>query len=209
MSETIGSGDRPVVVVLADVAAVGDPHLRLLTGLAEAIRENGWSRTQLGDIVRHARASRATFYKHFADKDSCFEELVRLLSVQWREDVAAAIDPAAEWTTQIGQLVDRYLAQIVADPALATTLSSPALADGIVRAQRDAMEAYARLFVDLSRSARFRASGIAELPLELAYLLASGIHHTVIRALERGDDVAALADGLKRALRVHFGAGAG
>jgi len=49
-------------------AKIEKQHLRLLEGLAAAIREKGLARTQVGDIVRHARASRRTFYNHFPDK---------------------------------------------------------------------------------------------------------------------------------------------
>ena len=48
-------------------------HRRLLDGLAASIRQKGLSRTQVSDIVGHARASRRTFYKHFPDKDSLVE----------------------------------------------------------------------------------------------------------------------------------------
>jgi len=67
-------------------------HQRLMDGLAASIREKGLAQTQVSDIVRHAHASRRTFYNHFEDKEACFVELMKGLADAFLEAVDRAID---------------------------------------------------------------------------------------------------------------------
>src|SRR4051812_15306187 len=104
-------------------------HLRLLDGLAAAIREKGLARTQVGDIVRHARASRRTFYNHFPDKDSCLVELVRLSANNILAAVVAAVDLDLPRATQIDQAIDAYLSILVDEPGVTLALASPSVGE--------------------------------------------------------------------------------
>jgi AcrR family transcriptional regulator len=184
-----------------DQAAGAEQRTRLLEGLAESIREKGLAQTQLADIVRHARASRRTFYKHFPDKDSCFVELTSLVSAEVRERVVAAVDPGASWETQVDQAVDRYLSELAAEPALTLTFANPGLGERIVRAQRDGMERFAVLVQQLVSGDAFRDAGVPPIPLERAYMLVSGLNLTVVRAVERGDALEPLAPELKAVIK--------
>jgi AcrR family transcriptional regulator len=176
----------------------GGPHddaqrIRLLEGLATSIREKGLAQTQLADIVREARASRRTFYKHFPDKDSCFVELARRLSDIVQAQLAAAIDRDAEWTTQVEQAIDAYLGMLGADPAMTLTFSSPSLGATVVRAQREAIDRYAQFVVEAVADAAERDGENRSLSHERAFMLVSGLHSTVVRAVERDEDIMALA----------------
>ena len=172
---------------------------RLLEGLAQSIREKGLADTQVTDIVRHARASRRTFYQHFPDKESCFVELGETLSALVMEQVAAAIDRSAPWPEQVDQAIDAYLGLLASDPAMTLTFSSRALGPRMVAAQRDGIERYAELLVELAGSA-----GVDPVSLDKAVMLVGGLHEMVIRAVERGESVEALGpvakDVIKRAL---------
>jgi AcrR family transcriptional regulator len=167
-------------------------HARLLDGLAASIREKGLAGTQLGDIVRHAHASRRTFYKHFPDKDACFVDLAARVSELVRTQIVGAIDQSAPWTTQIDQAVDTYLGILAADPAMSETFASPAVGDSIIRAQRDAVERYAAMVIDVINDEARKQAGSA-MSFERAYMLVSGLHETVHRAVARGEDVLRLA----------------
>ena len=182
-------------------------RVRLLEGLAESIREKGLARTQLDDIVRHARASKRTFYKHFPDKDACFVELARRLSDAVLDQVRATIDLDAEWTDQVDQAIDVYLGALALDPAMTLTFASPSLGPSIVRAQREGGERYAELMVEVLDSDAMRQAGVPQMSIERAFLLVSGLHHTVVRAVERGDDVMALAPEFKAVFRAAIGSG--
>jgi AcrR family transcriptional regulator len=170
-------------------AKIEKQHLRLLEGLAAAIREKGLARTQVGDIVRHARASRRTFYNHFPDKDSCLVELVHLSATNIIAAVAAAVDLDLPRATQIDQAVDVYISILVGEPGLTLALASPSVGERIVRAQREGMERFAEFLVALTTTTPGQAAGPVQISVECAYMLVSGLRSTVLRAIERGEDV--------------------
>jgi AcrR family transcriptional regulator len=176
-------------------------HDRLLEGLAASIREKGLARTQLSDIVRHARASRRTFYNHFPDKDACFVELQDKVSREALAQVAAAIDPEASPGEQIDQGVDAYLSALAADPALTVTFYKPGLSEQIVRAQTESVESYAQLIAGITEANAKRDPGLATLSVTQAFMLVSGLAHTIGRALDRGDDLVATGEEIKAVLK--------
>lgn len=180
-----------------DATTETEQRTRLLEGLAASIREKGLAQTQLTDIVRHAKASRRTFYKHFADKDAAFVELTRLITATVREQVVGAVDREADWRTQVDQAIDAFLAQLAAEPRMTLTFASPALGERVVRAQRDAIDQWAQTFVELVAGAAFRTAAVREISHERAYFLIAGLHLTVVRAVDRGEDPQALADEFK------------
>src|SRR6201992_2000090 len=90
-------------------------HARLMGARAAAIREKGLAQTQVSDIVRHAHASRRTFYNHFEDKEACFVELMRTTADAFLEAVDRAIDREAPIATQIEQAIDTYLSLVTGD----------------------------------------------------------------------------------------------
>jgi len=164
-------------------------HARLMEGLAASIREKGLARTQVSDIVRHAHASRRTFYNHFADKEACFVELMRTLADAFLEAVDRAIDREASIATQIEQAIDTYLSLVTGDPDLMSTFASPALGERTVLAQREGFERYAELIVSVVESDSARDPRVAPISIERAYMLVSGLHQTLVRALVRGEDL--------------------
>jgi len=173
-----------------------DPHRdRLLAGLAESIREKGLAGTQITDIVRHARASRRTFYQSFDDKEACFVELAEGLTTAALAEVEAAIDTAGPWPTQIDQAIDCYLGILAADPAMTVTFSSelPTLGRRGVGIQRCAIERFAELLVRVVGSDTMRRAGVADVSIDKAVMLVGGLHEMVVRALDRGEPVADLA----------------
>jgi AcrR family transcriptional regulator len=164
-------------------------HARLMEGLAASIREKGLARTQVTDIVRHARASRRTFYNHFADKEACFVELMNAMSDAFLEEVDRSIDREAPIATQIDQAIDTYLGLVTSDPGLTRTFASPSLGERIVMAQREGFERYAALIVSVVESDSARDPRVEPVSVERAYLLVSGLHHTLVRALVRGEEL--------------------
>lgn len=177
-------------------------HARLLAGLAASIREKGLGQTQVGDIVRHAHASRRTFYKHFPDKEACFVELMSEMSVAILQQVDAAIDREADIATQIDQAIDAYLEIVVGDLALNRTFASPSLGERIVIAQREAFERYAALIVSVVESDSEREAGVEPISMLRAYMLVTGLHHTLIRALVQDDDLGEVAAEIKAVMKM-------
>jgi AcrR family transcriptional regulator len=164
-------------------------HARLMEGLAASIREKGLAQTQVSDIVRHAHASRRTFYNHFEDKEACFVELMVNLSDVFLAAVDRAIDREQPIETQIDQAVDTYLALVTGDPDLTSTFAEAHVGERTIIAMREGFERYAELIVSVVESDSAREPGIEPISIERAYMLVSGLHQTLVRALVRGEDL--------------------
>ena len=179
-----------------------DHRERLMAGLADAIHEKGLAKTQVTDIVRHARASRTTFYRCFADKDACFFALAQRLTDATREAVEAAVDPAAPWETQVDQAIDAYVGILGNDPTLVVTFASdlPMLGERAARLRREGIAQYAEMLVRLASTPRMREAGIA-IDLDTAVLLMAGLDGMVAHAVGDGRPVAELAPMAKRAVK--------
>ncbi len=178
-----------------------DQHARLLAGLAASIREKGLAQTRLSDIVGHARCSRRTFYKHFADKDACFVELTEAASRIVLEQVESAIDRRAPIAVQIEAAIDAYLQVVMGDPGLARTFASPSLGERVLIAQREAYERYAALLVSVVEGDSRRDPDLAPITVQRAYMLVAGLHQTLIRALVRGEDLVGVAAEIKAVMK--------
>ncbi|MBJ7328303.1 MAG: TetR/AcrR family transcriptional regulator [Solirubrobacteraceae bacterium] len=176
-----------------------------MAGLADAIREKGLAKTQITDIVRHARASRTTFYRSFPDKESCFFALAERLNEATMIDVAAAVDPDATWETQIDQAIDAYLRILSEDPEMVVTFVSdlPLLGEQAAQLHRAGVERYAELVVQLASSPSMKAAGV-RVSMEQAVLLMAGIDGLVVRSVARGEPVTDLAPVAKDALKRVF-----
>jgi AcrR family transcriptional regulator len=164
-------------------------HQRLMDGLAASIREKGLAQTQVSDIVRHAHASRRTFYNHFEDKEACFVELMVALADAFLVEVDRAIDRDQPIEVQVEQAIDTYLALITGDPALTSTFAEAKVGERVVVAQREGFERYAELIVSVVESDSARDPRVAPVSIERAYMLVSGLHQTLVRALVRGEDL--------------------
>jgi AcrR family transcriptional regulator len=176
-------------------------HARLMEGLAASIREKGLAGTQVSDIVRHAHASRRTFYNHFEDKEACFVELMRTLADAFLAAVDRAIDREAPIATQIEQAIDTYLSLVTGDADLMSTFASPALGERTVLAQREGFERYAELIVSVVEGDSARDPRVEPISIERAYMLVSGLHQTLVRALVRGEDLGRVSYEFKAVIR--------
>ncbi|HEX3737279.1 MAG TPA: TetR/AcrR family transcriptional regulator [Solirubrobacterales bacterium] len=164
-------------------------HARLMDGLAVSIREKGLAQTQVSDIVRHAHASRRTFYNHFEDKEACFVELMNTLSDAFLEAVDEAIDREAPIATQVDQAIDTYLGLVTGDPDLTGTFAAPAVGERTIIAMREGFERYAELIVSVIEGDSAREPSVEPISIERAYMLVSGLHQTLVRALVRAEDL--------------------
>lgn len=169
---------------------------RLLRGLAQSIREVGLARTQVGDIVRHAKASRRTFYKHFSDKDACFVELVRTASARVMADVIASVDANASMSQQIDAGIDAYVRGLRADPAVSLAIYSRGYSEAAADAQREVMERYS-VFL----AAVVQAATGTPMTSTRSYMLVSGLCLALGRAIERSDDLDAAGEEVKAVLK--------
>jgi len=179
------------------------PRERLLAGLAESISEKGLQHTQIGDIVKRARASRRTFYECFPDKESCFIELIRAASQTLVAEIEAAVDPAAPWETQVDQAIDAYLGALAGNPALTATVSRelPTLGARGAALQQEGVDRFARLIVTLASRPEMREAGIEPVDLDTAVMLTGGISELVARADPHDEDLSKVAETAKPVIK--------
>jgi AcrR family transcriptional regulator len=168
---------------------------RLLAGLAASIAERGYRDTTVADIVRHAKTSKRTFYAYFAGKDACLLDLLDTDNVAMIAEIRAAVNPEADWRTQIEQAVDAYLTVIAAAPAITLTWirDFPALGDAARPVQRRGMSRFTDLLVDITASAGFRRAGLPTVTRPTALILIGGLRELTAHTLEDGEDIRGIA----------------
>jgi AcrR family transcriptional regulator len=112
---------------------------RILKAMATSCAEKSFSATTIADIVGHASISRATFYKHFANKRECFDATAESFLDELRDtatEVQSPKDPPVEAVRNVAASVLEYLA---AKPAYANLLvvEAPTVDPQIVRDYRE------------------------------------------------------------------------
>lgn len=166
-----------------------DPfRLRVLDGLDASIRERGYRATTVADIVRHARTSKRTFYDHFASKEQCFLELLRVEVEIMADDIRSAVDPRADWQVQTRQAVEGYVGSIESRPAIALSWirELPYLGDIARPVQRRGLDLLTSLLINLSSSPGFQRANLPPLTAPLAVILLGGLRELVALAVEDG-----------------------
>jgi AcrR family transcriptional regulator len=169
-----------------------DPfRLRLLDGLAASITERGYRASTVADIVRHARTSKRTFYDQFSGKEQCFLELLQADIERLGAEIAAAVDPDADWHLQIRQAVEAYVGHIESRSAI--TLSwireLPSLGAVARPLQRRGMQLLSDLLIGLSASPGFQRADLPPLTAPLAVILLGGLRELTALAVEDGTPV--------------------
>ena len=171
-------------------------RVRLLDGLQRSIEERGYQETTVTDVVRHARASRRTFYLVFSTKDDCFVALMQVANRRLLRRIADAVDPAAPWEAQTRAAVEAYFDQVASEPGLSRSWvrEFPALGDVAQRVHRDAVAALVELVQRLSDTEQFRAAGLVPVSRELALIVLGGLRELTASVIEDGDDVRGVAE---------------
>jgi AcrR family transcriptional regulator len=111
---------------------------RMLRGMVDAVAEKGYARTTVADVLERARASRETFYEHFANKEECFlaayEESVQRLTGRLEGSLGDGDPPMVRFE----RVLDAYLAVMAAEPEIAQIFLIEVYAAGPAARQRRA-----------------------------------------------------------------------
>ncbi|WP_407727612.1 TetR/AcrR family transcriptional regulator (plasmid) [Rhodococcoides fascians] len=194
--------DRAAVARFTDVAP-SDTRERILFALAQSIREKGLRKTQITDVVRHAGASRRTFYRCFADKDSAVVALAAMTFDSSVDYVAAAVDPLAHQEVQIDQGIDAFLDFVAADPILITAIRTemPIIGANGVRTHLESIDRFASLIVDLLHHQTDNDPTAESDITTLAVMLVTGLDGALARAIAREEPILDLAPSAKLLFR--------
>ncbi|HXR30789.1 MAG TPA: TetR/AcrR family transcriptional regulator [Solirubrobacterales bacterium] len=136
---------------------------RILGAMASSTAEKTFAGTTIADIVGHASISRATFYKHFANKRECFDATVEsFLSELWQAaaEVRSTDDLPAE---AIRKAATAGLQRMAKKPAHAklVLIEAPSVNPAIVRSYRDALIDVLERELNLERATNGADPGIA------------------------------------------------
>jgi AcrR family transcriptional regulator len=102
-----------------DGLLVASPRGRLLDAMTAAVAENGYAATSVAEVINRARASRRTFYEHFADKEACYLAAYTLASNYIAGRVVEAMAGASTPADRLARLIRSYLEELAAYPLAA------------------------------------------------------------------------------------------
>lgn len=155
--------------------------------------------------MRHARASRATFYRCFDDKEACFVALAEQMLEHTMVEVAKAIDLEAPAAVQVDQMIDAFLFVLENDRAVSVTLSSdlPMLGARGAQIRTETIERYAQYVMALVHNPHVEAEmgALEHVTIEKAIMLIHGIVGLLDRAVTLDEDVTLLAPEIKEVVK--------
>jgi AcrR family transcriptional regulator len=154
--------------------------------MAASVRERGFARTTVADVVREARVSRRTFYEHFDDLVDCYLALADVAGERVRHAIAANVSLEVPLRRRLADALDGWWDLMAADPALARSLTLElhlAGDRGVARVRR-MTERTGRFLHDLVEQAREQEPELRPLPVDVAMIVAAGIRELVVEALE-------------------------
>jgi AcrR family transcriptional regulator len=182
------------------------PEQRLMQAMLLAAGELGYERTTVQDVVERARAGRATFYKHFADKEDCFRRAHEQVSAWAYERLVARARGAEDGRGALRIAIAEAVEVCAASPQIATAvLVCPHVVGGA------ALEAHDRLLNRLAGALdRLREDpSVAPKPPAKAAPFTVGAIETLLRNALMAGEAARLRELLPRlvfvAMTQYFG----
>jgi AcrR family transcriptional regulator len=172
--------------------AHADQRRRILRAIAELVAENGYADVTVELIVKRARCSYKTFYKHFAGKEECFIALFDTAVATSEDRVRRRLvaEPLT-WSDQVVATLRTLVDLILAEPAVARAVivESPTVGPEIAERYERATKA----LVPLLRAGREISPRGAELPETIEETLAGAVFWAAYERLVV-DDAPALAE---------------
>jgi AcrR family transcriptional regulator len=159
---------------------------RLLAAMAASVRERGFARTTVADVVREARVSRRTFYEHFEDLVDCYLALGKVAGDVVLQAIADGVSLDVPLEQRLAGGLDGWFNLIRSDPRLARSyaLELHLAGERGIDQLRHVVERTGRLLHDLVEEAREQEPDLRPLPVDVAMIIAAGIRELVIEALE-------------------------
>jgi AcrR family transcriptional regulator len=164
-----------------------DQRQRILRATGELVAKRGYNAVTVELIVKRARVSFKTFYKHFSNKEECFLELFDTVTARARESVASVLIEEADspWPQQVIAALQALFGGILADPLLAraTIVEAPTVGPHII----DRYEKSMRSLSPLLLRGRELSPDPEQLPRTLEDTLAGGVFWSAYQRLIVGE----------------------
>src|SRR5438270_4658201 len=91
---------------------------RIIQAIAEITMAKGYAKTQIKDVVAHARVAKPVFYQHFSDKQHAFLEAQNHPTQYILDRCATAYFSADEWPERMWRMLETLLDLVVENPAI-------------------------------------------------------------------------------------------
>lgn len=177
--------DAPPAAVTRSNAHI-DQRRRILRAIGELVAERGYGDVTVELIVKRARVSYKTFYKHFSGKEECFVALFDRATSSAEEQIRERLEAKPlPWSEQVELALRTWIELIVADPTIARAVivEAPAAGPGILERYDHTTKA----FVPLFRAGRTLNPSGEELPATVEDALAGSVFWSAYQRLVVGE----------------------
>jgi AcrR family transcriptional regulator len=167
-------------------SAHADQRRRILRALGELVAKRGYGDVTVELIVKRARVSYKTFYKHFSGKEECFVALFDRAFSSAEETIRERLaSEPSPWPEQVALALRTWIELIVADPiiARAVIVEAPTVGPNILERYERASKA----FVPLFRAGRELNPRGAELPETIEDTLSGSVFWSAYQRLIVGE----------------------
>jgi AcrR family transcriptional regulator len=139
---------------------------RILAAMIAVAGTKGYASTTIGDITRHARVSRDTFYEQFANKEACFLAAYDATTRELVDQMVAAGTSQPSYVEGMRAGVRAYLRFWSERPDAARVCTLEVMAaGGEALAHRDrTMRSFVRLYQAVAERARKEQPGLPNVP---------------------------------------------
>jgi AcrR family transcriptional regulator len=140
------NSDSGTVIVFPGSRGRRPPRDRILEAMLLVSGELGYERIAVRDVIERAQTSRATFYKHFADREDCFVQAYRDAGEWLCRRMIAAAKRQDSWREGVRAALAELLEFCANRPAIAKALLIEVHAAGerSLAQRRDLMERLSR-----------------------------------------------------------------
>jgi AcrR family transcriptional regulator len=129
-------------------SAHSDQRRRILRAIGELVAEWGYAGVTIEMIVKQARVSYKTFYKHFSNKDECFQALFDSAFHSTEKAIRERLDAeGGDWAEQVVLALAILVERVVAEPliARAVLVDTPTVGPDMFERYEQATGAFAPL----------------------------------------------------------------
>lgn len=174
----------PDISTLPGGPAAGSEAQRraILEAMVRVVGRKGLKATSTADVIAEARASRTTFYEHFADKHECFLAAYDMVVERLLAQVVAGCDAERPWLERVRVGLRILVETLALDPALARTAVVEIAAAG-PDARRHHWDVVARLSERLAEGERL---GDRRLPPNVGLMAAGAVSGLIFDELLTG-----------------------
>jgi AcrR family transcriptional regulator len=126
-----------------------DQRRRILRAIGELVAKRGYADVTVELIVKRARVSYKTFYKHFSGKDECFQELFDRAFDSTEKAIRERLqEEGGTWDQRVVLALGTWIERIVAEPLLARAVivEAPTVGPGMLERYERATNAFVPLF---------------------------------------------------------------